>query len=260
MMSTTTQVTLLSKSPVKLTSSTKPGIVIEALRNGGVAEHQQQQQQKQNNGTTRNDGDEPAPPDDEKVSMKPPTLVDLTSPIKSAMAKKSTSTHFRHAGSGRKNGGGAAFTSLSPPTSGGEEPPEGSSGSGSSNNISLRRRSSIAYANAQPMSATISLADKREQFKFESPPDCPVYRPTEAEFGLNPLVYLERIRPEAEKYGICKIIPPAVSVVLLQIGKRQFCICFFYLWFISLLLLRAAATIDGIEKVTYGGGRYIVAI
>lgn len=50
--------------------------------------------------------------------------------------------------------------------------------------------------------------------EFVVPPECPVYRPTLAEFALSPLVFLEKIRPEAEKYGICKIIPPQVRTTM----------------------------------------------
>ncbi|XP_039287256.1 uncharacterized protein LOC111052838 [Nilaparvata lugens] len=38
--------------------------------------------------------------------------------------------------------------------------------------------------------------------------EAPVFYPTEKEF-LDPLEYIEKIRPVAEKFGICKVIPPA---------------------------------------------------
>lgn len=37
----------------------------------------------------------------------------------------------------------------------------------------------------------------------------PVFYPTQSEFEGNPLTYIETIRPIAERYGICKIVPPA---------------------------------------------------
>ncbi|XP_038687784.1 lysine-specific demethylase JMJ706-like isoform X2 [Tripterygium wilfordii] len=38
-------------------------------------------------------------------------------------------------------------------------------------------------------------------------PECPIYYPTKEEFE-DPLVYLQRIAPEASRYGMCKIISP----------------------------------------------------
>ncbi|KAF8380738.1 hypothetical protein HHK36_028228 [Tetracentron sinense] len=43
-------------------------------------------------------------------------------------------------------------------------------------------------------------------------PECPVYCPTKEEFD-DPLVYLQKISPEASKYGICKIVSPLSASV-----------------------------------------------
>lgn len=54
-------------------------------------------------------------------------------------------------------------------------------------------------------------ANKNEEFVFEVPGEAPVFVPTIEEFK-NPLTYINKIRPIAEKYGICKIRPPSVSL------------------------------------------------
>ena len=46
-------------------------------------------------------------------------------------------------------------------------------------------------------------------YDFVAPPPCVVFEPTTEEFQ-DALAYIEKIRPEAEKYGICKIKPPEV--------------------------------------------------
>jgi len=47
-------------------------------------------------------------------------------------------------------------------------------------------------------------------FEFTVPPEAPVFEPTNEEF-YDPLAYIAKIRPIAEKSGICKIKPPPVS-------------------------------------------------
>lgn len=69
-------------------------------------------------------------------------------------------------------------------------------------------RSHLLQSSRHPHSS-FSL-NKNEEFEFEVPEEAPVFIPTEQEFK-NPLTYISKIRPIAEKYGICKIRPPAVS-------------------------------------------------
>lgn len=49
------------------------------------------------------------------------------------------------------------------------------------------------------------------QFVFHVPPEAPVFHPNNEEFQ-DPLLYINKIRPVAERYGICKIKPPSASV------------------------------------------------
>ena len=48
----------------------------------------------------------------------------------------------------------------------------------------------------------------RERALAYDVPPVKTYRPTEAEWAGDPLEYINSIRPEAEKYGVCNIIPP----------------------------------------------------
>ena len=49
--------------------------------------------------------------------------------------------------------------------------------------------------------------DQRPQRMFGLK-EAPTYYPTEQEFE-NPLEFIEKIRSEAQKFGICKIVPPS---------------------------------------------------
>ena len=46
--------------------------------------------------------------------------------------------------------------------------------------------------------------------EFVPPPECPVFEPSWDDFS-DPLGFINKIRPIAEKTGICKIRPPEVN-------------------------------------------------
>ncbi|KAL0692894.1 hypothetical protein Bca4012_060074 [Brassica carinata] len=84
-----------------------------------------------------------------------------------------------------------------------------------SRGIRLRVTSSGAVPTAAKGAFLKEKVDKFEtdDLKWtERVPECPVYRPTKDEFE-DPLTYLQKIFPEASKYGICKIVSPLTATV-----------------------------------------------
>lgn len=53
---------------------------------------------------------------------------------------------------------------------------------------------------------------QRGPAEFTPPPECPVFEPSWEEFK-DPFAFINKIRPIAEKTGICKVRPPPVSAV-----------------------------------------------
>jgi len=76
-------------------------------------------------------------------------------------------------------------------------------------------------------------------YSFRPPPECLVFEPTAEEFK-DAAAYIEKIRPEAEYYGICKIRPPTVKHQF-NLDKRGD----LFLKKTTLLLLGVAATFFG---------------
>ncbi|KAI3469175.1 hypothetical protein Pfo_025838 [Paulownia fortunei] len=82
------------------------------------------------------------------------------------------------------------------------------------------------YSNSHTYSKIGSNSNDKDEFskrkvaKFDTPdfewtdkiPECPVYSPSIEEFQ-DPLIYLQKIAPEASKYGICKIVSPVSASV-----------------------------------------------
>ena len=59
--------------------------------------------------------------------------------------------------------------------------------------------------------------------EFVPPPECPVFEPSWEEFQ-DPLGYIAKIRPIAEKSGICKIRPPPVNICVFAVIE-EFAVC-----------------------------------
>jgi len=53
-----------------------------------------------------------------------------------------------------------------------------------------------------------SLVERQRESQLDSIASAPVFRPTLEQFKGGAIKYIESIREEAEKYGICKIVPP----------------------------------------------------
>jgi jmjN domain len=113
-------------------------------------------------------------------------------------------------------GGGGSSSSSSTPRSAKRRrirrPPAyyahlGSGSNGSSSMTAAEERCLLQQAMLQNSKAALDKsrpADGRLNL-----PSGPTFFPTVAEFQGNPLHYIEKIRPVAERYGICKIVPPA---------------------------------------------------
>ncbi|RWS11452.1 lysine-specific demethylase lid-like protein [Dinothrombium tinctorium] len=85
------------------------------------------------------------------------------------------------------------------------------------NSPTLRNKSSIGSNGAVVLSTTDS-----SESEFQPPAEAPVFRPTLEEFLKGPLDYIQQIRPFAEPYGICKIIPPSTFQPPFAVDIEQF--------------------------------------
>lgn len=76
--------------------------------------------------------------------------------------------------------------------------------------------------------------------EFLPPPECPVFEPSWEDFS-DPLGFINKIRPIAEKSGICKIRPPQVN----QLFR------FTLLYFLSLIWVKSSSPLRPSDQSLY---------
>lgn len=71
--------------------------------------------------------------------------------------------------------------------------------------------------NSNKRKSSEKVASKKKSLKEQAVMlDAPTFYPSEEDFK-DPLDYFEIIKPVAQKYGICRVVPPASFKVYLQI-------------------------------------------